>query len=57
MWHARQAAATRDGSSKLCKPARDAVTAILALLEALGPQRPFAHSSDVEGSRHSHRRG
>jgi hypothetical protein len=41
---------------ELSEQEQDDVTAIVELLQELGSQLPFPHSSGVEGSRHSHMR-
>jgi hypothetical protein len=40
----------------LSEPEQDSIDASVRLLEALGPQLGFPHSSDVNGSRHAHLR-
>ena len=35
---------------------QESVAAVVGLLEQLGPQLPFPHSSGIEGSRHGHMR-
>jgi hypothetical protein len=56
MWDVGQAAVFEDWWGELSEQEQDDVTAIVELLQELGPHLPFPHSSGVEGSRHSHRR-
>lgn len=42
--------------SRLSADAQDQVAAKVQLLERIGPQLPFPHSSGIGGSRHSHMR-
>lgn len=42
--------------TELAEGRQEDVTASVGLLETLGPQLPFPHSSGVEGSRHGHMR-
>jgi hypothetical protein len=56
MWDVCQTAAFEDWWGELSEQEQDDVTAIVELLQEMGPQLPFPHSSGVEGSRHSHRR-
>ena len=41
------------GGAKLSEQEQDDVTAIVELLEEMGPRLPFPYSSGVEASRHS----
>lgn len=41
---------------ELSESEQDSVAAKVQLLERLGPQLPFPHSSSIQGSRHSHMR-
>lgn len=41
---------------ELAENEQDSVAAKVQLLEQLGPQLPFPHSSGIQGSRHSHMR-
>jgi hypothetical protein len=56
MWDVCQTAVFEDWWCELGEQEQDDVTAIVELLQEMGPQLPFPHSSGVEGSRHSHRR-
>ena len=42
--------------SGLREQVQDAVDRVVGLLEAVGPQLPFPHSSGIVGSRHEHMR-
>jgi hypothetical protein len=56
MWDVCQAAVFEDWWCELSEQEQDDVTAILELLEEMGPLLPSPHSLGAEGSRHSHRR-
>ena len=51
MWDVCQTAVFEDWWRELSEQEQDDVTAIVELLEEMGPQLPFPHSSGVEGSR------
>ncbi len=42
--------------NELTEDEQDSVAAKVQLLEHLGPQLPFPHSSGIQSSRHSHMR-
>jgi hypothetical protein len=56
MWDVCQTAVFEDWWGELSEQEQDDVTAIVELLQEMGPQLPFPHSSGVEGSRHRHMR-
>lgn len=56
MWDVGQTAVFEDWWGELSEQEQDDVTAIVELLQELGPNLPFPYSSGVEGSRHSHMR-
>ena len=56
MWDVRQVAVFDDWWDELSEQEQDDVTAIVELLQEMGPQLPFPYYLGVEGSRHSHMR-
>lgn len=56
MWHVCLTAVFEDWWGELSEQEQGDVPAIVELLQEMGPQLPFPHSSGVEGSRHSHMR-
>ena len=56
MWDVGQTAVFEDWWGELSEQEQDDVTAIVELLQEMGPQLPFPHSSGVESSRHSRMR-
>ena len=56
MWDVCQTAVFEKWWAELSEQEQDDVTAIVELLEEMGPELPFPFSSGVEGSRHSHMR-
>ncbi len=56
MWAVCQTAVFEDWWLELSEQEQNDVTAMVELLQEMGPQLPFPYSSGVEGSRHSHMR-
>ncbi|MFO7628615.1 MAG: type II toxin-antitoxin system RelE/ParE family toxin [Prochlorococcaceae cyanobacterium] len=56
MWGVCQTAVFESWWDELSEQEQDDVTAIVELLQEMGPQLPFPYSSGVERSRHSHMR-
>ena len=56
MWDVSQTAVFEEWWGELSEQEQDDVTAIVELLEEMGPKLPFPYSSGVEASRHSHMR-
>ena len=56
MWVVDQTAVFEGWWSELSEQEQDDVTAVVELLQEMGPQLPYPHSSGVEGSRHGHMR-
>jgi hypothetical protein len=56
MWDVSQTAGFEAWWGALSEQEQDDVTAIVELLEEMGPKLPFPYSSGVEGSRHGHMR-
>jgi hypothetical protein len=56
MWEISQTTGFEAWWGGLSEQEQDDVTAIVELLEEMGPKLPFPYSSGVEGSRHSHMR-
>ena len=56
MWDVCQTAVFEDWWVELSEQEQDDVTAIVELLEEMGPKLPFPYSSGIEASRHSHMR-
>jgi len=54
LWNVCQTVVFEAWWGELSEQEQDDVTAIVELLQEMGPQLPFPHSSGVEGSRHSH---
>ena len=56
MWDVCQTAVFEEWWVELSEQEQDDVTAIVELLEEMGPKLPFPYSSGIEASRHSHMR-
>ena len=56
MWAVYQTAVFENWWYELSEQEQDDVTAVVELLQEMGPQLPYPHSSGVEGSRHGHMR-
>ena len=56
MWVVDQTAVFEGWWGELSEQEQDDVTAVVELLQEMGPQLPYPHSSGVEGSRHGHMR-
>ena len=56
MWDVCQTAVFEEWWDELSEQEQDDVTAIVELLEEMGPKLPFPYSSGIEASRHSHMR-
>jgi hypothetical protein len=56
MWVVNQTVVFENWWEALSEQEQDDVTAFVELLQEMGPQLPYPHSSGVEGSRHGHMR-
>lgn len=56
MWVVNQTVVFKNWWDALSEQEQDDVTAVVELLQEMGPQLPYPHSSGVEGSRHGHMR-